>query len=117
MRIRTTAAAITGATLLLALVGCSSEPDNKPETKPSRTTSSAPADPEAAAQACSDEVYAHISAGNQLGADEPRPDACTNIPEADYLDTLLAITQQVNKNNREDLEQEIEDAASADTNE
>ncbi|MEE4493566.1 hypothetical protein [Streptomyces sp. BE230] len=117
MRTRTTAAAITGAALLLALVGCSSEPDDKPEDKPSRTTSTATAAPEAAAQACSDEVYAHISAGNQLGADEPRPDACTNIPEADYLDTLLAITQQVNKNGQDDLEQEIEDAASAAANE
>ncbi|TXS36938.1 hypothetical protein [Streptomyces sp. OR43] len=115
MRTRTTAAAITGAALLLALVGCSSEPDDKPETKPSRVTSSASADPEAAAQACSDEVYAHISAGNQLGADEPRPDACASIPEADYLDTLLAVTQQVNENGRDDLEKQIEDAASADT--
>lgn len=115
MRTTATAAAITGAALLLALVGCSSEPDNKPETKPSRTTSSAPADPEAAAQACSDAVYAHINAGNQLGADEPRPDACTGIPEADYLDTLLAITQQVNENGQDDLEKQIEDAASADT--
>lgn len=114
MRTRTAAAAITGAALL-ALVGCTSTPDDKPETKPSRITSSAPADPEAAAQACTDEVYAHISAGNQLGADEPRPDACSGMPQDDYLDTLLAVTKQVNENGRDDLEKQIEDAASADT--
>lgn len=112
MRTRTTVAAIIGAALLLALVSCSNETADKPETKPSRIASaSAPANDEAAAQACTDEVYKQIKDGTQLGADQPKPDACTGMSQDKYLDTLLAVTQQLNKDARNDLQDQIEDAA------
>ncbi|WP_406004419.1 hypothetical protein [Streptomyces sp. NBC_00987] len=109
---RTITTAVVGAALLFAVVGCSSEPDDKPETKPSATASAtAPADAEAAAQACTDEVYKQIKGGTELGVDQPKPDACTGMSQAEYLDTLLAVTQQLNKDARDDLQEDIEDAA------
>ncbi|MEV3946987.1 hypothetical protein AB0K57_04895 [Streptomyces halstedii] len=109
MRTRTTTAAL-GAALLLALTGCSS--DEATDPKPAATTAPANPTPSAdVAQACSDAVYEQLTNGEQLGADQPKPPACEALANDEYLDTLLAVTQQLSKNARDQLEQDIEDAA------
>ncbi|MFE1272080.1 hypothetical protein [Streptomyces sp. NPDC058758] len=108
--------AITAAALLLTLTACSSSED--PATKPAPTTTTASptatADAEAAAQACSNAVYAAIKDTPTDATDLPKPAECATISDADYLETVLAVIQQQNKDGQDALQKAIEDAASAD---
>ncbi|WP_326700216.1 hypothetical protein OG909_24780 [Streptomyces sp. NBC_01754] len=105
MRTRHTTAATLGAALLLAVTGCSSDTtDPKPTASPTLDVG----------QACSDAVYEQLTNGVDLGDDQPKPAACERLADDEYLDTLLAVTQLLNKAARDQLEQDIEDAATAD---
>lgn len=109
MRTRTT---ITTALVaaLLALTGCSSAPA-APEPTANATPSLTAEQTEARAQECTDEVYAHITAHNELGLDEQRPTSCLDMDDDEYADTLLAVTQRINENGREALQDQIDEAA------
>lgn len=107
MRTRHTLAAAT-AVALLALTGCSADPD-APASRPTASTTAPLTDKQA--QECTDEVYAHITANNALGLDEQRPTACEGMSDDEYADTLLAVTERVNETAREDLQDQIDEAA------
>ncbi|MFE0699133.1 hypothetical protein [Streptomyces sp. NPDC058872] len=109
MRRHTTATAL--ATTLLLLTGCSSG-SNDP--KPPAPTTTATVDTEAAAQACTNAVYAAIQDA-KTATDLPKPPECASMAEADYLQTVLAVIQQTNQDGQDALQKAIEDAASAAT--
>lgn len=113
MNTRFTTAATLIAASLLALTACGS-PD-APAPAASTTAPAPTGQAEDQGQECTNEVYAQISAGTDLGVDSARPDACTSMSADEYADTLLAVTQVLNQNGRDDLDQQIEDAASAAT--
>ncbi|WP_328941534.1 hypothetical protein OG259_07625 [Streptomyces sp. NBC_00250] len=115
MNTRTVTSTLAAA-LLLSLTACSSEAGPKPPA--STTTTPAPStttDTEAAAQACSDAVYAAVQAAGTGSDDFPKPAECASISDSDYLDTVFAVLQQSNKEGRDALKEAAEDAASAAT--
>lgn len=111
---RTALAAAVTVVALLTLTACGS--DSKPT--PAATTT-APAKPtlnaEQAAQACTDAVFAAYKAERQDKASEPaKPAACDGISDSDYLDTVVAVTGQLNQDARDKLQKAIDDAAKGD---
>jgi len=106
--------ATAGLLLTLTLTACSSS--EEPATKPAPTTTTASptttADAEAAAQACSNAVYNTILNTPTTDATSlPKPPECATISDADYLETVLAVVQQQNKDGQDALRKAIEDAA------
>ncbi|MEU0359930.1 hypothetical protein [Streptomyces cyaneofuscatus] len=109
MRTRTiTVAALAAALLTLTACGTTPEPDSPAAGPSASATPSLSAEQQA--QECTDEVYAHITAHTALGLDEQRPDACLTMSDDEYADTLLAVTQRINENGREALQDQIDEA-------
>lgn len=107
MRTRTMAAAGLLTAVVLAITSCSSGSDDKPApTTPAATasTTTAPALSRAEiTQACTDAV-AEVPAGADGSVpSEPRPDACTGLPEDEYLDAYFDGIQQSNQAGRDKL--------------
>ncbi|GHG15077.1 hypothetical protein ACFFSH_38110 [Streptomyces filamentosus] len=110
----------TMASLLFAftLTACGAA-DNPPATlsdkqgaEASTATPTATVDVEAAAQACSDAVYAVVKdTAATDAASLTKPPECATISDADYLETVLAVIQQQNKDGQDALRKAIEDAA------
>ncbi|GGU91051.1 hypothetical protein GCM10010275_30110 [Streptomyces litmocidini] len=114
MRRLTTAA--LAATLFLGLTACgtNTKPDQPAAATTATSPSPAPVDTEAAAQACTNAVYAAVQDA-KTADDLIRPPECASMTEDEYLDTVLAVVQQSNKAGQDDLRKAVEDAASAAT--
>lgn len=98
MRIRTTAVTVT---VLLALAGCSSSDDGKPEpaASPTSTPATASASPtvdQAAMQACITAWAQSIRQG--ASETDPAPAACDGIPDDDGLLYARALKQSIQEN-------------------
>ncbi|MFE2941024.1 hypothetical protein ACFXKG_18465 [Streptomyces sp. NPDC059255] len=98
------------AALLVTLTACGST-ENTPVPETSASASAALSSEEAA-QACTDAVYDADSAAREAGtdADWPMPTECTHLDPGDYVDIVFAVNQQLNKNARDELERQAEEA-------
>lgn len=103
--------ALTATALaLLALTACSSEPP-KPSQSPSATASSSPTQTdEQAAQACTNAVYEQLKTQATPSTDGDKPAACAGMDDSEYLETVMAVVQQLNKDGREKLQDGIDGA-------
>ncbi|MFI2084334.1 hypothetical protein ACH43Y_28745 [Streptomyces rubiginosohelvolus] len=108
MRTRHTLA--TTAAVLLALTGCSSEPD----APASRHTVSSSPTPTLSVSDCADAVYEVDSAARDAGtdpADRLMPDPCVGLTADQYMDAIMTATQRLNQEARDDLQNQIDEAA------
>ncbi|PVD01333.1 hypothetical protein [Streptomyces sp. CS014] len=111
MRTRHTLTAVTAAALL-ALTGCSSqsEPD-APADKPPASSSPTPT---LSVSDCADAVYEVDSAARDAGtdpADRLMPDPCVGLTADQYMDAIMTATQRLNQEARDDLQDQIDEAA------
>lgn len=114
---RTRTALTTTAVILLALTGCSSdsEPD-APATGPTASATASPT-PTLSVSDCTDAVYEVDSAARDAGtdpADRLMPDPCIGLSADQYMDAILTATQRLNKEARDDLQDQIDEAAEQD---
>lgn len=113
MRTRTTTAALIAAGLL-ALTGCSSS-----EPAPAPTVSAAPTlSAEQVAAQCTDALAEAIyNRPDDFDPDtdtDPQPAECDALPEDQYLDTYMDALRQSNERGRQDLQDQIDEAAEQD---
>lgn len=114
MRIRTTAAAVITAGLLLT--GCSSSDDGKDEpSKPTHATTAATTAPAKLSNAeiasrCVDALVdeATDDPTGEVGA--TRPEACEPLDDSEYADAVLDATQQANEAARDSLGDCLDDS-------
>lgn len=113
----TTAAALTGTLLLAALVACGTTPE--PDTAiPSATASSTPTlSAEQQLQQCTDAVYEVDAAARKAGTDPDdrvMPDPCVGLSADEYGDVIFAVNAQLNQDARDELQDQIDEAAEQD---
>lgn len=115
MRTRhTTAAALTAATLLLTITGCSSDSGDAKPTKTVTAPASPTADKAAATAQCIDAV-AQIPADDDGSVpSEPVPTECSALTDSEYLDAYMDGISQSNRDGIADLQDAIDDAAEQD---
>ena len=114
MRIRH-AIATTG--LLLALTACSSSETPPVDTKPATTTAAPsttpPVDTAAATEACIEAVRQSLKTVTS-GQDIERPTECEPLDDSAYLEAYMKGLQKRNQDGRDELQRQIDEAASAD---
>ncbi|MFI0768600.1 hypothetical protein ACH4TQ_27490 [Streptomyces sp. NPDC021218] len=112
MRIRTTAAAVITAGLLLT--GCSSSDDgNDKPSKPTATTAAPTKTPLSKAESARHCITALVDQAAEAPSGEVgtvRPKACTQMDDSEYADAVLDATQQANQAGRDQLQDEIDKA-------
>ncbi|MEU3426607.1 hypothetical protein [Streptomyces gardneri] len=120
MRRLTTAALTAGLLLALTACGTADNPPATPASKPGAeaATSSPTLSATEQRKACVDAWAATIGARptdfNPETDSDPTPDACATIPESDSLDAYMDGLQQRNKAGQDELQRQIDEAASAD---
>ncbi|WP_406056251.1 hypothetical protein OG462_09140 [Streptomyces sp. NBC_01077] len=114
---RLTTAVLAATALLLALTGCSS-PKSDSNPSPTLTTTTPTLSVAEQREACVDAWAATIGARptdfNPETDTDPTPDACAGLPESDSLDAYMDGLQQSNKAGRDELQRQIDEAASDD---
>jgi len=114
MRTRLTLAALA-AGLLLTATGCSSDTDAKPA--PATTTATASPTPTLSVAACTDALYEVDGAAREAGddpADRVMPDPCVGLTADQYQDAILDATVRLNQDARDELQDQIDEAAEQD---
>ncbi|MGW6557902.1 hypothetical protein [Streptomyces hydrogenans] len=117
MRIRPITAA-AGLLLALTLTACSSseEPATDKPTASATTaapTTTAPVDLTAATEACIEAVRQSLKT-TPTGEDLERPTECEPLDDSAYLEAYMKGLQQRNQDGRDELQRQIDEAASAD---
>ena len=118
MRIRH-AIATTGLLLAtLTLTACSSSEAPPVDTKPATTTTAAPSttppvDMAAATEACIEAVRQSLKTVTS-GEDIERPTECEPLDDSAYLEAYMKGLQKRNQDGRDELQRQIDEAASAD---
>ncbi|MFD8866040.1 hypothetical protein ACFV1F_16975 [Streptomyces sp. NPDC059590] len=114
MRIRTTAAAVITAGLLLTGCSSSDETNDKP-SKPTHTTTAPTTAPAKLSKAeitsrCVDALVDQAADDPSSDVGATRPEKCAQLDDSEYADAVLDATQQANQAGRDQLQDEIDEA-------